>query len=432
MEISRISGNAVLPTGVRPATIVLKQGVITEILDTDEKVPKSELIFPGFIDIHVHAREYPRPAGDDQAALGKWDAACRKETFATAGNAAVNGGVTLFAAMPNDQVPPSDAASYSLKAGLTTSSPCPVILFAAVTRSSEPWADLPYKVYLDSKPSSVSFTSWNDAEETLVRYRGRSLFFHAEDPDILEQCTAIGPRWKSRPAEAEITAVERILELTAKLGLRSHICHVSTEKAVRLIQEYNRLSSDRVTCEVTPHHLFFSVNEGEISCAGSPCGAMADLLECNPPLRSENDRRFLIDALRKGAVDILATDHAPHTLDDKAAGAPGMPHLDTLGAFACWLSQECGFSPIRIAEILATKPAEIMSNFLEHPQGTIEVGNRASLTVLDSSGSTLVHGSEIVDRGTLKTRCGWSPFSGIQLPGAVRRTVVCGRSQLFG
>lgn len=432
MKISRISGNAVFSTGVRPATILVEEGVIKDIRDTDGTVSDSELIFPGFIDIHVHAREYPRPKGDDQKALEKWEAACRKETFATAGKAAVNGGVTLFAAMPNDPEPPADAESYSLKAGLTKSSPCPVILFAAVTRSSEPWADLPYKVYLDSKPSSVSFTSWKDLEETLPRYKGCSLFFHAEDPGILERGSASGPRWKTRPAEAEITAVDRILELTAKLGLKSHICHISTEKAVKLIQDHNRRSSDRVTCEVTPHHLFFSVDGGEISYGGSPSGAAADLLECNPPLRSENDRRFLIDALRNGEVDILATDHAPHTLQDKAAGAPGMPHLDTLGSFACWLVEECGYSPVRIADILATKPAEIMSNFLEYPQGGIEIGNPASLTVLDFSGSTLVHGSEIADRGTLETRCGWSPFSGIRLPGSVRRTVVYGRAHLFG
>ena len=123
--------------------------------------------------------------------------------------------------------------------------------------------NLPYKVYLDIAPSPVSFTTWADLETALARYRGCRVFFHAEDPETLRKFTGDGPRWKNRPPEAEISAVEKILELTAKLGLHSHICHVSTEKAVSLICDYNRVSEDRVTCEVTPHHLFFSIRDGE-------------------------------------------------------------------------------------------------------------------------------------------------------------------------
>jgi len=73
--------------------------------------------------------------------------------------------------------------------------------------------------------------------------------------------------------------------------------------------------------------------------------AAAFLFDCNPPLRAEDDRRFLVEALRDGRIDMLASDHAPHTLADKQNGAAGMPHLDTLGAFAGWLIKRFGFTP---------------------------------------------------------------------------------------
>ncbi len=107
-----------------------------------------------------------------------------------------------------------------------------------------------------------------------------------------------------------------------------------------LICDYNRVSEDRVTCEVTPHHLFFSIREGNVFAAGAKEIPASALLDCNPPLRPESDRRFLLDALKDGVVDLLASDHAPHTMDDKRSGSPGMPHLDTLGPFSGWLMSE--------------------------------------------------------------------------------------------
>lgn len=427
----RLSGRAVLPDGTRNASIQVENEIVTSVEPLAQEPDGSLIIFPGFIDIHVHAREYPRPPGKDVEAARKWQTALDKETFATAGRAAINGGVTLYAAMPNDTMPPDDSQSYDAKMKVSGSSPCPTVLFACVTQDSEPWCDLPYKVYLDSHPSPYAFTSWQDLETTLARYAGCRVFFHAEDPEVLRASGGSGPRWKVRPARAEIRAVERLLDLTARIGLKTHVCHVSTERAVRLIQEFNHHSSVPVTCEVTPHHLFFSVTEGEVTSASGEKPIMPDLLECNPPLRSEQDRRFLVEALREGGVPILASDHAPHTCEDKARGAPGMPHLDTLGAFAGWLLNCCDFSPARIAQVLSEAPGKILASDLDNPQGIIEPGARASFTVLDPRGSTLVDGASIKGRGPLQTLCGWSPFSGIELPGSVTATIIRGKKYLF-
>ena len=433
MEMTSISGRVVFPNGTVHAQISVDPGTrsivsFSEIPATDEY---TTLIFPGFIDVHVHAREYARPQNSNHQSLDKWSAACKKETFSSAGRAAINGGVTLFAAMPNDPTPPDNQQSYSQKIAVAASSPCPVILFGSVTASSEPWADIPYKVYLDAAPSSVSFSRWSDLGPVLARYQGHRVFFHAEDPEILEKFSGTGPRWKTRPPEAEICAVEKILELTAKFGLHSHICHVSTRKTVQMIQEYNRASTEKLTCEVTPHHLFFSVDNGKIISALPGEIARPEFLGSNPPLRSETDRRFLMDALKRGTIDLLASDHAPHTLEDKRQGAPGMPHLDTLGAFAAWLIGNCGFTEHDIARILSTAPARLLSRDLDRPHGIIEPGAAASFSLLDLDGATLVRDDVIVGRGRLETLCGWSPFDSIPLPGTVCKTIVRGKQYPF-
>ena len=139
----------------------------------------------------------------------------------------------------------------------------------------------------------------------------------------------------------------------------------------------------------------------------------------------------MVEALKDGSVDVLASDHAPHTLEDKRSGAPGMPHLDTLGPFAGWLIKECGFSPERVAQVLATVPGQILGPYTTPVQGTIEEGAPACLTLLDLTSETIVEKGEINARGALKTNCGWSPFQGIALPGTVRETIVHGSRHRF-
>ncbi|MFH0821944.1 MAG: amidohydrolase family protein [Pseudomonadota bacterium] len=429
MTTNRLQGNAVFPSGIRPVNITFDEepGEIVSVTEAAETSEDLRLIFPGFIDIHVHAREYPRPGVCNHQAIEKWESACRKETFSTASRAAINGGVTLYCAMPNDAVAPADRETYDNKRAVAADSLCPVVLFAAVTSISSPWADLPYKVYLDPGPSDLSFNDWRSLEEVLCRYERCRVFFHAEDPEILARTAGSGPRWITRPPEAEVRAVEKVLDLTHKLNLTTHICHISTREGVERINDYNRSVDRRVTSEVTPHHLFFSVDNGVVSCCGRQEVEHWRLLESNPPLRSEDDRLFLLDALKTGAIDVLASDHAPHTLADKAAGAPGMPHLDTLGAFAGWLIKEGGFSPQRVAAVLSTEPARLFHAEVGPGHGRIAPGSPASFTVLDLASSTLVGETKEEMSRRLETRCAWSPFMGIRLPASVATAVVMGR-----
>jgi len=427
-----ITGQAVLPEGLRKVSMELQSGVISGIREIDTVSEVNRIVFPGFIDLHVHARGYVRPNVSNPEAVAAWEGMNRKETFESAGLAAINGGVTLFLAMPNDPTPPDNEKSYEEKRELAQSCPCPVVVMGAVTRSSEPWADIPYKVYLDPVGSRVSLENWKEFNDVIARYAGCSLFFHAEDPEMIRRQGTGGPRWKTRIPEAEYRAVDRILDCTAKYGFRTHICHVSTKKAVEIVKEYNKTASQRVTTEVTPHHLFFSISqEGVLAASGEPDNDET-MFECNPPLRTENDRFFLLDALLRGDVDCLATDHAPHTLEDKRKGAPGMPHLDTVGLFVGWLMNECAFPAERIAQILSEKPAEILKRYLgPTPAGMIRKGFSGSFTILDLDSQSTVTGSEILHRGPLRTKSSWSPFSGITLPGSVYNTVIAGDQYFF-
>ena len=149
------------------------------------------------------------------------------------------------------------------------------------------------------------------------------------------------------------------------------------------------------------------------------------LLQMNPPLRSRADRLALVEALRSGVIDYLATDHAPHTLEEKEVGASGVPLLDTYGAFATWLMEVHGFSPQGIARVCAWNPGRFVREFLPagfgRGVGRIEAGYVGSLTVLD------LHTPYPVRREGLRTKCGWSPFEGFTFPGSVRWTVLRGR-----
>jgi dihydroorotase len=425
-----IVGKLAHENGISPVTLNLDQsGERIESMDFTKGAGNDDLlIFPGFIDIHVHAREYEPFHPADEASQALHSKMTAKETFLTAGLAALNGGVTMYAAMPNDPDPPKDKDSYDKKKELSKRSPCPVTVFGCMCPDSEPWADIPYKVYLDAHGSVNTFSEWKDLEEVLARFAGHRVFFHGEDPEILRANTMPGPRWITRPAIAETVAVERILELTHQYGLKTHFCHISTKSAVDLIANYNDAAQDKVTCEVTPHHLSFSVGGESVYCAISDkIVEEASRLGSNPPIRSEDDRRFMVHALKSRMIDVLATDHAPHTIPDKDKGAPGLPHLDTLGPFVTWLLKSEGFEPCRIAQILSEKPLRILGSKARRGLAGLTPHSGANLTLLKLNEPSSFRNRNSSEEGSLMTRCGWTPYDGITFPGSTHSVYINGR-----
>jgi dihydroorotase len=362
------------------------------------------LIFPGFGDIHVHARQ-------DES--GKWD---YKETFHTASLAAINGGVTFFAAQPNDPMAPTTDERYRTKQRLAASSLVPVTLYAGIGPGTVPLSfDVPYKAFMGPSVGDLCFKSQDQLEQTIKNYRGKRVSFHCEDPEILRQNEGQETHELRRPNEAEIIAIEFALELIRKYDLIGKICHCSTAEGLMKVIEARRKGLN-VTVEVTPHNLFF--DDSMITAENSLW------LRVNPPIRSIRDKKALLEGLRNGCFDYLATDHAPHTKEEKLKGISGLPELDTYGAFVSWLMKECGITPNEIARICSYNPGIFVNPFLSERYGKgfgiIEEGYAGSLTIIEPSLPTRISEEK------LKTKCGWSPFTGKVFPGSVSHTIVMG------
>ncbi|HEY4508163.1 MAG TPA: amidohydrolase family protein [Candidatus Paceibacterota bacterium] len=416
-NIFRITGKCALPAGVfAPATIVIDTGtgLINEVKSPtkqcDLNLPSDCVVFPGFVDTHVHGRE-------DTTGTENY-----KEDFVTLGLAALNGGVVHVAEMGNNPLPPTDDSTYAAKEDLTKKSAVPVTLYAMMGPGTRPLRrKVPYKLCHARTTGAndiIFFPSRASIEATAERYAGEVVCHHPEDSEILKARAEELLHERKRPPEAEVSAIDFALYLTRKHKFKkSRLCHCSVCTGIQNATAAKKRGMP-VTCEVAPHHLFFDLsmvtNENRWR------------MQMNPPLRTPEDRQFCINALRWGDIDALATDHAPHTDEDrKVRRTSGHPHLDTLGAFVTWLMVTHKFSPPDIARICCARPAEFLNEFLPlsfgRGYGKIAAGFMGSLTVLN------LNRPVTVAKENLRTKCGWSPFEGITFPGSVEYTVVRGQ-----
>lgn len=403
-----ISGQLVSSEGVRAGQIRFAGDTIAAVGPAlglaDIQYDDDCLIFAGMGDIHIHAR-------DDVS-----EAETYKEDFCTAARAALNGGVVHVADMPNNRVAPIDDATYRGKQNhlRRRNVPIEVTLYAGIGPGTTPLSfAVPYKVYMGHSVGDLFFTTLEQLDATLAPYRGCDVSFHCEDPVLLDAHKQAATHELRRPPECEISATRFALRMIEKYDLTGKLCHYSVGEGLPLIREARRRGL-RVTCEVTPHHLYFDT-------AGIT-EANRRLMQMNPPLRAGSDRLAMLEALRDGTLDYLATDHAPHTLEEKARGISGQPHLDTYGAFVTWLIVEQGFRPEQAAAFCSEKPGRFVNSYtVPRKFGRLEPGYTASLTVLNLSRPITIR------RDDLFTKCGWSPFEGVTFPGSVEAVFVNGR-----
>jgi dihydroorotase len=406
----RVEGRLVLDDGIHEGAVLIDRATgliaaIEEVRGDSDLDTQGCLIFAGFGDIHIHARE-------DASGTQTY-----KEDFRTASAAAVHGGVVHVADMPNNPVAPVDDARYAQKELLAASSEVHVTLYAGIGPGTSPLTrHVPYKAFMGPSVGDLFFRSQAQLEEAIARYKGCNVSFHCEDPETLDAHRNEATHEERRPALAELAATEFALYLIEKYDLTGKLCHYSTRDGLPKILAA-KARGLRVTAEVTPHHLFFDTSMLNDS------NRLA--LQMNPPLRSPADRLALIEALRVGEIDYLATDHAPHTLEEKARGVSGIPHLDTYGAFTTWLMLEHDFTPQQIARCCAVNPGRFVNEFLPvsfgNGFGRLGRGYAGSLTILDTQTPTRV------TRAEQRTRCGWSAFEGFTFPGSVRAAVVMGK-----
>jgi dihydroorotase len=392
--------------GVRPGQVLIENGVISAVGPAlgkpDHVFDDGCLIFAGMGDIHIHARE---------DVTGK---ETHKETFATAAAAALHGGVVHVADMPNNPAAPVDDASYAVKENLLTRADLPVTftLYAGIGPGTKPLnRSVPYKAYMGPSVGDLFFSSLEELDRTLASYAGQSVSFHCEDPVLLERYRHESTHERRRPPECELSATRFALAMIEKYKLIGKLCHYSVGEGLELIRAA-KARGQAVTAEVTPHHVFFDTAQID---AGN-----RSWMQMNPPLRSPSDRLAMLEALRDGTADYLATDHAPHTLAEKERGVSGQPHLDTYGSFVTWLIVEQGFDPARIAAICCANPGAFVNDYRRERFGRLLPGYVGSLTVLNLRKPTTVR------RQDLRTKCGWSPFEGVTFPGSVAAVFVRG------
>jgi dihydroorotase len=219
---------------------------------------------------------------------------------------------------------------------------------------------------------------------------------HAEDATLFDESVTDrtdADAWSAhRTAEAEIAAIERACTVAAELDATVHVAHTSTPEGVDIVRDAG------MSCEVSPHHLFLSRDDlDELGTRG----------RMNPPLRSETRREAMFERLVDGSIDIVATDHAPHTAAEKDASiwnAPsGVPGVETALPLLLEQARQGRISHERIRDITAANVAEI---FGLDKKGRIEEGRHADLVVVDPDRSVPIRGD------SLHSRCEWTPFEG--------------------
>lgn len=366
------------------------------------------LVTPGLVDLHTHLRE-----------PGKEDA----ETIESGSRAAVLGGYTAVVAMPNTTPTIDDAAVVQFVLDAGRKAVCDVHTSAAITvgRKGEalaPMAELAalgVRIFTDDGSGVQDDRLMRRAME-YAGGLGVILAQHCEIESLMAGGHMHEGEWSSRlgipgiPAAAEELMVQRDLALVELTGAQVHFQHMSTAGSVELIRAAKAKGS-RVTAEATTHH--FTLTHAEVA-------SYDPVFKVNPPLRTDADVAAIRDGLADGTIDAIATDHAPHTQQDKEApfdqAPPGMLGLETALALAL---TELELPIERILALLSWQPAAI-AGLTETHGGPVAVGRAANLCVIDPAAAW------VVDPAASASRSRNTPYAGRALTGRVRHTVVFG------
>jgi len=339
---------------------------------------------PAFCDLHAHFRDPGQTA---------------KEDLASGSRAAVRGGYTAVNLMANTKpVISSRAQAQDVLDRAAAIGLCDVHQCASITHDM----DGRTVDHLETLGSTVRIISddGHDVMDACVMLQamtaaarlGLTVMLHCEDMNLSSTDYRL----------AEDLMTERNIALARAAGCRLHVAHVSTEGSMRAVIAAKE-RGQAVTCEVTPHHLALT---------------NATSYRVNPPLRTQQDVDFLIHAVEQGWVDAISTDHAPHTAEDKAAGAPGMVGLETaFGVCSTTLVRPGHITLARLTELMSTNPAHILGL----NKGCIAPGYDGDLVLVDLDAPWTVDSSSFASKGRN------TPFAGQTLYGRVMMTIKAGR-----
>lgn len=348
----------------------------------------NKLIIPAGVDLHVHFRD-PGMA--------------HKEDFFTGSKSAAFGGIGCVFDMPNTS--PQTTSVHSLHDKICDFSCKSIVdfgVYAGVTNSNVLNIDSlsekcnGFKVFLGSSTNSLKIDKQSlvDAFERISSC-GKLVLIHAEDEDCLNKnrvtALSLKEHLKSRPAVCEETAIQYIIDLVKKIGLNAHICHVSSCEGLEVLKN----KPANLSCGVTPHHCLFSLDKELFS---------PSFYKVNPPIRTSFDRESLFSSLCSGFVDVLESDHAPHTKEEKSVDfnkAPsGVPGVETMFPLFLYMAKKEVISFQRLVSLMCSRPADIVGV----SKGRIEKGYDADFIVIDFKEESRIKGEK------LHYKCGWTPF----------------------
>jgi dihydroorotase len=399
-----------------PNTIALTAFSLLQNAKSDSIVldAEGELIIPAALDMHVHSRSPGLTAKEDWHTLAK---------------GAWRGGVVAVADMPNTIPPTMTRAAVLEKAKIAAESGLEFTLQLGVGSGNinqvaglltDP--DLPLaalKVFYGRSTGDLMYDDLNTLGKSLPVDCKKLIVFHSED-----QC-GVDVNHAKFHARTHLTAnrdfevhslirdsatahasTKIILEWAEAYKRPVHIAHVSTPLEVEMVQAY-KAKGLPITCEVAPHHVLFSTDD---------YARLGPLVKMNPPLRSRAEKDALLKLVGQGAVDIFATDHAPHLLSEKhqevAKSPSGVPAVELFYPLVFKIAEMTGLSSQKILEMSASRPAEL---FGFHTKGQLADGFDGDFVWIRRE-NFLVRNEEVV------SKCGWTPYDGFNLPVKVMGT----------
>ena len=396
--------------GLMHGTLTVREGKIflsdLSPLASEEDYRGRTLVVPAFADVHVHLRE---------------PGFFYKETIASGTESAVRGGFTAVCSMPNlDPVPDSVKNLEKQVDIIKKTAKVPVYPFAALTvgekgqRLSDIEGLAPFVVGFSDDGKGVQSEELMREAMRRVKAVGGIISAHCEDERYLVAGGAVHDGEYARrhglvgiSSESEWRMVERDIALAEETGVRYHVCHVSTRESVELIRRAKARGAD-ITCETAPHYLVLT--EDDLRDEGR--------FKMNPPVRTAADRDALIEGLADGTVDMIATDHAPHSDEEKSRGLAGslMGVIGLEYAFPVLYTKLVLEGKISLGRLIDAMSGAPRRRF-GLPPAKIAEGEKADLAVIDLGAEWTVRGAESASRGNM------TPFEGMRVKAKIMTTM---------
>lgn len=334
-----------------------------------------KIILPGLIDVHTHLRE---------------PGATQKEDFKTGTKAAIAGGYTLILDMPNNPIPTISSEALDQKINLA---------------KGRIYTDLGF--HFGATPNN-----YQDYQSVSNQVFGLKVYMNhttgdllMEDGGALNEAFSKWPKDKVLMVHAEGNTLQKAINLAKTYDQKLHVCHISLKQEIELIRQMKQEGMD-ISCEVSCHHLFLT--DKDVERLGT-YGMM------RPPLSNKGDRQALWEGIYDGSIDMIASDHAPHTRQEKETPGKivnGVPGLETSLPLLLTAAADRKLTIDRLIQLTSTNPRKIF-NIPEQPDAFVEVELTKPYTL---------------DPKLLFTKCGWTPFEGMRVKGRIKKVTLRGKT----